>query len=145
MACPFCDIEIEERTITKNDYARTFPSNRAIGPCHLLITPLRHAATWDELASEEQIAILDLLQQIKPILQKEFKAEGFNVAWNEGEVAGQSIPHFHLHVVPRKTGDRGVIGHDPRQFLYRPETWEEVSEEVLEKIKQTLSQAAAKF
>lgn len=47
-------------------------------------------------------------------------AEGFNFAWNMGEEAGQSVPHFHLHVVPRKPGDTGILEYEPRKFLYRP-------------------------
>ena len=46
--------------------------------------------------------------------------EGFNFAWNDGPIAGQSVPHFHLHVLPRKQGDTGITEYEPRQFLYRP-------------------------
>ena len=49
-----------------------------------------------------------------------FDAEGFHYAWNEGAVAGQSVPHFHLHVIPRRAGDEGITEYEPRKFLYRP-------------------------
>lgn len=65
-------------------------------------------------------AILDLQKKIKNALRKTFGSTGFNYAWNEGETAGQKIPHFHLHILPRKKGDTGVTRYEPRKFLYRP-------------------------
>jgi histidine triad (HIT) family protein len=60
--------------------------------------------------------------QIKSALKKSFGAEGFNHAWNEHFVAGQSVPHFHLHVLPRTNEDEVKYGYEPRQFLYRSES-----------------------
>jgi len=51
---------------------------------------------------------------------KAFAAEGFNYAWNEELVAGQTVPHLHLHMLPRKKGDSGIVDYEPRKFLYRP-------------------------
>lgn len=42
------------------------------------------------------------------------------MAWNEGGVAGQTVPHLHMHLVPRKQGDEGITEYEPRKFLYRP-------------------------
>lgn len=53
-------------------------------------------------------------------MKQVFTAEGFNYAWNESEIAGQSVPHVHLHILPRKEGDLGIVGYEPRVFLYRP-------------------------
>ncbi len=53
------------------------------------------------------------------------RAEGFNLAWNEGKIAGQNVSHFHLHVVPRKIGDAGITEYEPRKFLYRSGSREE--------------------
>ena len=53
-------------------------------------------------------------------LKKIFGAEGFHFAWNEGAIAGQSVPHLHLHIVPRRVGDGGITEFEPRKFLYRP-------------------------
>lgn len=56
------------------------------------------------------------------------EAEGFNFAWNEGKDYGQSVPHFHLHVVPRSPGDEGITEYEPRKFLYRPGSREDSPE-----------------
>lgn len=87
---------------------------------HSLICPIRAVESSDELTLEEWKAILKLKQQVCQALKNTFNAEGFNFAWNMGEIAGQTVPHFHLHVVPRKTGDSGILQYEPRIFLYRP-------------------------
>jgi diadenosine tetraphosphate (Ap4A) HIT family hydrolase len=63
---------------------------------------------------------LDLRTKITAALIKLYGAQGFNYAWNEGSLAGQTVPHFHLHVIPRKEGDAGIYEYEPRKFLYRP-------------------------
>jgi diadenosine tetraphosphate (Ap4A) HIT family hydrolase len=84
------------------------------------VLPKRHLATIAELSHEELSGLFELAETIKGALTKVFGAEGFNCAFNQGEVAGQSIPHFHLHIVPRMRGDAGITEYEPRKFLYRP-------------------------
>jgi diadenosine tetraphosphate (Ap4A) HIT family hydrolase len=74
----------------------------------------------DDLTQTEIEGIFDLRICVKPVLEEFFDADGFNYAWNEGQVAGQTVPHLHLHMLPRRKGDTGVLGYDPRQFFYRP-------------------------
>ena len=119
--CAFCtDPENKERTIMATDLAWSFPTNIPIVPGHTLIVPTRCVATFAELTSEECDALFVMMRDIQKALKKAYGAEGFNVAWNEGAVAGQSVPHFHVHLLPRKEGDTGVHQYDPREFLYRP-------------------------
>ncbi len=128
-ACVFCtQPEGRARMITSNGLAWAFPTNIPIVWGHTLIVPERCVADWDQLAVEEQRAILDLAYRVKQALIHGFKAEGFHVIYNEGRVAGQSVPHFHLHVVPRYSGDTGIIDYEPRKFLYRPGSRESTPE-----------------
>ncbi len=121
MVCVFCEQEdIQLRVITENAHAKAFPTNIPITPGHTLIVPKRHVQTIAELAPDERNDVFDLAETVKAALRKGFGAEGFNHAWNEAEMAGQSVPHFHLHVVPRTPGDAGVLQYEPRDFLYRP-------------------------
>ena len=62
---------------------------------------------------------MTLKKTVCKALIKTFDADSFNFAWNEGSNAGQTVPHFHLHVLPRKKGDTGILEYEPRQFLYR--------------------------
>ena len=111
---------IKERTIARNHLAFSFLSYMPIVPGHLLICPIRVVELCEELTFEEWEAILELQKKVCHALKIVFGAEGFNFAWNMGENAGQTVPHFHLHVVPRKLGDAGILQYEPRVFLYRP-------------------------
>jgi diadenosine tetraphosphate (Ap4A) HIT family hydrolase len=119
--CPFCaENDGKPRMIVENKLAWAFPTNIPITPGHVLICPLRCVPTWEQLTDEEKTAIFDLRSTLRDALIKIFGAEGFHYAWNEGAVAGQSVPHFHLHMIPRKAGDEGITEYEPRKFLYRP-------------------------
>jgi histidine triad (HIT) family protein len=106
--------------IKHNAFAWAFLTNIPITPGHTLVCPVRHVQKFEELTNEEKEAIFDLAAEIKAALRAAFGAEGFNHAWNEEKIAGQSIPHFHLHIVPRRQGDEGITEYEPRKFLYRP-------------------------
>jgi diadenosine tetraphosphate (Ap4A) HIT family hydrolase len=135
MKCAYCEIpEIKERTIARNDWAWAFPTNIPITPGHTLISPKRCVAKYEDLTAEEKDAIEDLRIKICESLKRSFGAEGFNFAWNDGKNCGQSVPHFHLHVVPRKEGDTGVYEYEPRKFLYRPGEREATPELELKKV-----------
>jgi diadenosine tetraphosphate (Ap4A) HIT family hydrolase len=112
--------KIKDRLIVKNDLAFSFPSFMPIVPGHSLVVPIRPVATIDELTRDELKAVMELKSVLCQALTKAFDAEGFNFAWNQGDQAGQSLPHFHRHVVPRKQGDAGIHEYEPRVFLYRP-------------------------
>ncbi len=121
MDCVFCtQADIQDRIIVENAHARAFPTNIPITPGHTLIVPKRHVETIGALTALERADVFDLAESIKGALRKGFQTQGFNHAWNEGSLAGQSVPHFHLHVVPRTPGDAGVLQYEPRDFLYRP-------------------------
>ena len=68
-------------------------------------------ATWFEASAEEKAAILDLVEVVKAQLDAELKPGGYNVGFNAGSAAGQTVPHLHVHVIPRFHGDMP----DPRE------------------------------
>lgn len=112
--------EIKERSFAENKTAWAFLTNIPITPGHSLISPKRVVETMEDLTDEEILDIFALAAIVKNALRKTYGAEGFNMAWNEGEEYGQSVPHFHLHIVPRTPGDDGITEYEPREFLYRP-------------------------
>lgn len=141
MSCLFCsNKDIQSRIIFRDDLILAFPTNIPITPGHTLICPVRHVAKIDELSDDEVIAIKSFIARIKDSLKKSLSAEGFNIAWNEGQMAGQSVNHLHIHVVPRKTGDAGVFEYEPRKFLYRPGSREESPERELQEIARLIKQ-----
>lgn len=144
--CPFCaDSTIQDRFILRdNEYAWAFPTNIPIVPMHTLVAPIRHIATFNELTKEEHAAVFDILARLTRVFRETFGAEGFNIAWNEGPVAGQSIAHLHLHVLPRKESDTGITEYDPRKFLYRPGSRAKTPEDELRAVAETIRAALAK-
>lgn len=121
MKCEFCTlVENENRAVFENDLAWSFVTHTPIVVGHTLIVPKRCVDKISDLTEEEIRDMFDLIAKLRTPLRKVFGAEGFNYAWNEGQVAGQEVPHIHIHMLPRKEGDTGVMQYEPREFLYRP-------------------------
>lgn len=135
MKCAFCELRtIRDRVIYENDLVRAFPTNIPITLGHTLIVPQRCVRTLSGLTQAEVIAISRLAKRIQKALREFFGAKAFNMCWNEGRIAGQTVPHFHLHIIPRKDGDSGLSDYDPRSFLYRTGDREPDPEPVLQEV-----------
>lgn len=133
--CVYCSVpEIKSRVIIQNDLVWAFPTNIPITEGHTLIAPVRCVKKLSDLTKEERVAILDMADNIMEALRKIYNVEGFNCVWNQEKLAGQSVPHFHLHIIPRKEGDTGLLGYDPRSMLYRTGDREPTEESVLKDI-----------
>jgi diadenosine tetraphosphate (Ap4A) HIT family hydrolase len=100
--CPFCNDEGAVLT-TALAYARLDKHPVARG--HLLILPRRHVADWFETTPAERQAIWTLADDARGLLTRQYAPDGFNLGINVGEVAGQTIFHVHLHLIPRYRGD----------------------------------------
>lgn len=72
---------------------------------HTLVITRRQIETWFDASPEEQADIMSLVNEVCEQLNKEFEPDGFNVGFNAGAAAGQTVPHLHVHVIPRRTGD----------------------------------------
>ena len=113
--CPFCNLEREKILESELSFAiyDGFPVNEG----HALIIPKRHTANYFDLSLEEQKDCIELLNRVKGIVQEKYNPSGFNVGININEAAGQTVPHVHIHLIPRYEGDveeprggvRGVI------------------------------------
>jgi diadenosine tetraphosphate (Ap4A) HIT family hydrolase len=102
--CPFCTLPLE-RIIDSNDLALVIRDGYPVSPGHTLVIPKRHIGSWFEITPEEQSAMLDLLGRAKAVLGEEFKPDGYNIGINDGPTAGQTVPHLHMHLIPRYEGD----------------------------------------
>lgn len=102
--CLFCELR-EERIISECSLTITFLDTYPASPGHTLIVPKRHVATYFETTEAEQIAISKAILVAKIILDEEFSPDGYNIGVNNGEAAGQSIKHLHVHLIPRYSGD----------------------------------------
>lgn len=121
--CRFCRV-IAVRTVGSNALCYAIRDGNPVTPLHTLIIPQRHVESFFDLRAAERNALFALLDEIKSdIQQKDGAIEGFNVGVNDGEAAGQSVPHVHVHLIPRRRGDvenprGGVRGVIPRKASY---------------------------
>lgn len=102
--CPFCWLPAE-RILEANSYGFAVADAFPISAGHTLIIPRRHVISFFELTEEEVIAVHDLLRRMKDRLDETLKPGGYNVGINVGAVAGQTVAHVHVHLIPRYPGD----------------------------------------
>ena len=105
MDCIFCKIINSNEVIMENDLAVAFYDSFPVSEGHTLIIPKRHAETYFDLTSDEIKAIFDLSNKVKELLDSEYHPDGYNIGFNVGIPAGQSVMHCHMHVIPRYKGD----------------------------------------
>ena len=103
--CIFCNIRIEELQF-ENQLAYSSRDSYPVSELHSLIVPKRHVETYFELTNEEIQACNELILKTKEkIIEQDNSVKGFNIGTNAGKVAGQSIMHCHIHLIPRREGD----------------------------------------
>ena len=102
--CPFCSLP-PERVLASNALAFVIRDGYAVSPGHTLIIPRRHVGSFFEISEEERAAMLALLDGQKRALDAEYSPAGYNVGINDGAAAGQTVPHLHIHLIPRFAGD----------------------------------------
>lgn len=109
--------------VAQNALAFAVRDRYPVSPGHTLVVPWRLVPTWFEATREEQVALIALVDVVKRVLDAGVDHEGgglrvpdgYNVGFNAGEAAGQTVMHLHLHVIPRYRGDmadpRGGVRH----------------------------------
>jgi len=109
MACVFCSLP-HDRIIDSNELAMTIRDGFPISPGHTLVIPKRHVGSFFEITTEERNALFALLDSAKAALDQAYHPSGYNIGINDGAAAGQTVPHLHIHLIPRFDGDQT----DPR-------------------------------
>jgi superfamily II DNA or RNA helicase/diadenosine tetraphosphate (Ap4A) HIT family hydrolase/SOS-response transcriptional repressor LexA len=113
---PFLEIPAEN-WIASNELAFAVYDGFPVSPGHALVLAKRPVPTWFEASSDEQAALMSLVNQVKLLLDERLspRPEGYNVGFNAGAAAGQTVMHVHIHVIPRYSGDmpdpRGGVRH----------------------------------
>lgn len=118
--CPFCS---RNEDVLSNALAHARYDKYPVSDGHLLVIPNRHVSSYFDLTAEERIAMFELLDEARVLLDKDRKPDGYNIGINVGEAAGQSVWHVHAHLIPRYTGDTddprgGVRGVIPEKQKY---------------------------
>ncbi|GHU63193.1 histidine triad protein [Clostridia bacterium] len=106
--CIFCKIiqgEIPSYTLYEDDLFKMILDIQPASKGHMLILPKRHAQNLLDLGEKEEKQLLSLAKKAGKQAMLSLGANGFHVLQNNGEAAGQTVLHFHLHIIPRYDGD----------------------------------------
>jgi len=112
--CLFCELP-QERIVMANSLAMAIRDGFPVSPGHTLIIPKRHVATLFDTTNEERVLMFELLDKAKREIDAELQPAAYNIGVNDGPAAGQTIPHLHVHLIPRYAGDDA----DPRGGVRR--------------------------
>ena len=110
----FSNIE-PNRILHKGKHFFLINDGYPVSPGHILIISKKEKIDYFELAPYERLELTELIVKAKEIIEGDYKPDGYNIGMNCGEVAGQSVMHFHCHIIPRYQGDmknpKGGIRH----------------------------------
>lgn len=104
LKCPFCNLP-KERIFLSNEFGYAIRDGFPVSTGHTLIIPNRHISSWFEATDEERQELFQLLSLAKEVLDDELSPDGFNIGINDGPTAGQTVPHLHIHLIPRYQND----------------------------------------
>lgn len=130
--CIFCKIangEIPSATLYEDEEFRVILDLGPASKGHALILPKAHAANIYELSDETAGHAMILAKHMASKLTEALKCDGFNIVQNNGEIAGQTVFHFHMHLIPRYQGDQVGLTWTPGKLT------DEDRDEILAKIK----------
>ena len=130
--CIFCKIangEIPSATLYEDEDFRVILDLGPASKGHALILPKAHAANIYEISDDMAAKAMILAKKMATKMTEALKCDGFNIVQNNGEPAGQTVFHFHMHLIPRYEGDQGGITWKPGTLT------DEVKNEILEKLK----------
>lgn len=102
--CPFCHLP-PERILLSNDVGWVIRDAFPVSPGHTLVIPKRHIGSFFDLTDDERNGLMALLAEAKLGTEAEFAPAGYNIGINDGPAAGQTVPHLHIHLIPRFAGD----------------------------------------
>ena len=134
--CFFCKIangEIPAATLYEDENFRVILDLGPASKGHALILPKSHAANIYELSDEMAAKAMILAKKMATAMTAALKCDGFNIVQNNGECAGQTVFHFHMHLIPRYKGDQVGITWHPGELS------DADKEEILLKVKEQLS------
>ena len=106
--CIFCKIangEIPSRTLYEDEMFRVILDLAPATKGHALILPKEHADNLFELPKETAEGVMRVAKKVAVLMKEKLACDGLNLMQNNGEAAGQTVNHFHMHLIPRYVGD----------------------------------------
>ncbi|PIY78631.1 MAG: HIT family protein [Parcubacteria group bacterium CG_4_10_14_0_8_um_filter_35_7] len=133
MECLFCQIvkgKIPSEVIFENKRVLAFLD---VNPCsngHTVVIPKKHYEKLSQIPDKEVKNLFSVVVKLAGKIQKQMKASAFNIGINDGEFAGQVIPHVHVHIIPRYKGDGGGSVHSIVQGRVNKNKLREIAEKI---------------
>ena len=100
-----CELCTPNDVVLEGDLAYVRYDNHSLSRGHVLVIPRRHVASFFDMTTDEQHAVLSLMNEAKRFIDRKFSPDGYNIGVNVGKAAGQSRMHVHVHLIPRYVGD----------------------------------------
>jgi len=117
MTCPFCGIPTKS-FLVQNDHFFAIYDRLPVSKGHALIISKRHVETYFDLCEEEAAALHDLSVRLRDFLSEKYQPVAFNIGMNCGQAAGQSVFHFHMHIIPRYRNDKKTAIRGLREYIH---------------------------
>jgi len=110
--CIFCKIinkEIPSHLFYEDERVVAFLDIKPVNPGHALVVPKTHYESLEDISDEDLMAVARAVKKVGQLIKDKLDVVGYNASVNNGSVAGQEVPHLHVHLIPRHAGD----GHTP--------------------------------
>lgn len=105
----------DDKILLKTDYFFVIADGFPVSPGHMLIISNEIRKDFWSLTPKEKIELTTIIEKVKNLIERKYQPDGYNIGMNCGEAAGQTVFHFHCHVIPRYIGDmenpRGGVRH----------------------------------
>ena len=123
--CLFCRIgrrEIAVKAVAVSDSGVAFLDINPVAPGHTVVIPKKHHATIIDMSDGDIGLLFALARQAAAQIKAGLKCDGFNIGINQDKAGGQAIPHVHVHIIPRFTGDGGgsmhsIVRNPPKETI----------------------------
>jgi histidine triad (HIT) family protein len=119
--CIFCKIiagEISARVILQNEKAMALLDAFPLAAGHTLVIPKSHYAKVQQMSEQDTVAVFDMVWKLAGAVETASQVNASTIAIHNGSDAGQEVPHVHVHIVPRKSGDGAGAIHS--MFKMKP-------------------------
>jgi histidine triad (HIT) family protein len=142
--CAFCNAAVlESQKFYEDDLVLALYTHKPIFPGHCLVIPRRHVERFESLTDEEITQMGRVIKKIDRAVTKVFGTSSYLLLQKNGLEVGQSVPHVHVHYIPRRTGDDSSLGFFIKMFIANakgPISTEEM-QQATEKLKQEMQKS----
>lgn len=138
--CPFCDpVVLEQQVFYEDELIWALYSHKPLFPGHCLIVPKRHVERFEALLDEEFSQLYQTIKKVDQAVAQVFETSAYLLLQKNGTEVGQSVPHIHMHYIPRQEGDDSVVKFIMRLFIPKTPLSPQEMQQNVEKLRYSFS------